>query len=305
MTFPDLAQLNKRFGAAGRIAFRAGAGGFPVAVLAGPHGACEVALYGGQVLSYRPPGQPPALFMSRQALFEMGKPIRGGIPVCWPWFGPHPEDKTRPMHGFARLAPWTVLAAEYSAQLTDIKLGLSDSDATRAYWPHAFELTLRVTLDAALRVELTTRNRDKTPLAFTEALHTYLLVRDIAHVALSGLEDAAYLDTLTGQEHPPRKAPVRIQSETDRIYADAGATPCALHDEGLRRQITLAKRGSHATVVWNPWIDKSKRLNDFGDEEYKYMLCVETANARWPGVVLQPSEEHTLALHLRCEMRLP
>jgi len=167
MSFPDLAMLNKRFGATGRIAFRAGAGGFPVAVLVGPQGSCEVSLYGGHVLCYRPQGQAPVLFMSRRAVFEMGKPIRGGIPVCWPWFGAHPQDKAQPLHGFARLMPWNLLSAEYSAQMTDIKLGLCDNDATRARWPHAFDLTLRIILDATLRVELTTRNRDKVPFTLT------------------------------------------------------------------------------------------------------------------------------------------
>lgn len=302
MMFPDLATLSKRFGAAGRIAFRAGQAGFPIAALAGPHGSCEVSLYGGHVLSYRPLGQAPVLFMSRKSLFEPGKPIRGGIPVCWPWFGPHPAEKDKPAHGFARLLPWTVLTAEYTSQVTDIKLGLGDSDATRAFWPHAFDLTLRVVLDTTLRVELTTRNRDKAPLTIAEALHTYLVVRDVTRVAVLGLEGARFYDSLTGQEHPAQKGAVHIHGETDRVYHDA-QPECRVDDLGLGRQIVLAKHGSHSTVVWNPWIEKSRRLPDFGDDEYPGMLCVETANARQAAVSLPPGEEHTLALSLRAEMK--
>jgi len=305
MSFPDLTLLSKRFGAAGRIAFRSGEGGLPVVVLAGPQGACEVALYGGQVLSYRPLGQAPALFVSRKSVFEVGKPVRGGIPVCWPWFGAHPQDKTQPMHGFARLMPWTLLTAEYSAQLTDIKLGLCDNEATRARWPHAFDLTLRVMLDATLRVELTTRNHGKAPFTFSEALHTYLRVRDVSRVTVSGLDGVRFLDTLTGQEHAAQKGAVHIHGETDRIYHDAGANPCTVDDAGLGRQMVITKRGSRSTVVWNPWIEKAHRLADFGDDEYPQMLCVETANTPQAAVTLPAGEEHTLGFSLRAEMKMP
>ena len=300
--FPDLATLNKHFGAPGRIAFRAGPAGIPIAALAGPHGSCEVSLYGGHVLAYRPIGHAPVLFMSRKAVFEPGQPIRGGIPVCWPWFGAHPHEKSKPAHGFARLLPWTLLTTEHSSQMTDIKLGLGDSDATRALWPHPFDLTLRIVLDTSLRVELTTRNRDKAPVTITEALHTYLLVRDVARVTVLGLEGERFFDTLTSQEHPPQKGAVHIHGETDRVYHDT-QPECRVDDLGLGRQLVIAKRGSHSTVVWNPWIEKARRLPDFGDDEYLGMLCVETANAMHAAVSLPPGEEHTLALSLRAEMK--
>jgi len=300
--FPDVAQLNKRFGAAGRIAFRAGAGGMPVAALAGPHGACEVSLYGGQVLGYKPLGQAPVLFVSRKAVYENGKPIRGGIPVCWPWFGAHPHEKNKPAHGFARVQPWSLLTAEYNSQMTDIKLGLCDNEATRALWPHAFDLTLRVVLDTTLRVELTTRNRDKAPVIISEALHTYLLVRDVSHASVIGLEGLRYFDSLTGDEHTAPNGATHIHGEIDRVYQDANPE-CSVDDPGLGRQIVVAKRNSHSTVIWNPGIEKSKRLPDFGDNEYPQMLCVETANARQATLTLPPGETHTMALSLRADLK--
>ena len=302
MTFPDVTQLNKRFGAAGRIAFRAGVGGLPIVALAGPHGACEVTLYGAQVLAYKPLGHAPVLFVSRKAVYEPGKPIRGGIPVCWPWFGAHPHEKGKPAHGFARLQVWSLLTAEYSAQMTDIKLGLCDNESTRALWPHAFDLTLRVILDTTLRVELTTRNRDKSPVTISEALHTYLRVRDVAHTRVMGLDGVRFYDALTDQEHAAAKGAVQFHGEVDRVYHDTNPE-CSVDDPGLGRQIVLAKRNSHSTVVWNPWIEKSKRLADLGDDEYTQLLCVETANARQATLTLPPGETHTMALSLRADLK--
>jgi D-hexose-6-phosphate mutarotase len=302
MVLPDVSLLQKQFGAAGRIGFRAGAGGLPVAVLAGTHGACEVSLYGGQVLRYKPLGHAPVLFVSRQARFEPGQAIRGGIPVCWPWFGAHPSQAQMPAHGFARLLGWSVLAVEYSAQETELKLGLHDSAATRVWWPHAFALALRVVLGKSLRVELTTCNSDRQPVTITEALHSYLLVRDVSQVALLGLEEARHFDALTGREQAAQAQPVTIHGEVDRIYTDR-ARECRVDDAGLGRQIVLSKRNSHSTVVWNPWEAKARRLADLGEGEYRQMLCVETANAREAALTLPPGEEHTLALNLQVELK--
>lgn len=304
MIFPDVAMLNARFGAAGRIVVRTGSHGFPIVALAGPHGSCEVSLYGAQVLSYRPVGHAPVLFVSRKAVYQPGKPIRGGIPVCWPWFGPHPKEKSQPAHGFARLLPWVLLTAEYNAQITDIKLGLHDNEQTRAWWPHAFDLTLRVVLDNSLRVELMTRNRDKAPVTITEALHTYLLVRDISRVSVLGLEGTSYVDSLTGREHAGQKGALYVQAETDRVYHDS-AEECRVDDRGLGRQLVVRKRGSHSTVVWNPWVEKAHRLTDFGDDEYTRTVCVETANAAQAAVSLPPGEEHVMALNLRADLKTP
>ena len=302
MSPADVALLNKRFGATGRIAFRSGSGGFPIAALAGPHGACEVSLYGGQVLGYKPLGHTPVLFVSRKAVYAAGKPIRGGIPVCWPWFGPHPHDKHKPAHGFARLQMWSLLTAEYSSQMTDIKLGLCDNEYTRSLWPHAFDLTLRVILDTTLRLELTTRNRDKSPITLSEALHTYLLVRDVAHTSVIGLEGLRYCDSLNEQEHTAPNGALHIHSEVDRVYHDTN-TECSLDDPGLGRQIVVAKRNSHSTVVWNPWIERAKHISDLGSDEYLQMLCIETANARQATLTLPPGEIHTMALSLRADLK--
>jgi glucose-6-phosphate 1-epimerase len=294
MHYPDIATLNTRFGARGRIAFRAGENGLPIAALAGVTGSCEVSLYGGHVLSYRPAGHLPVLFMSKSSRFEPGKPIRGGIPVCWPWFGPHPTDPALPAHGFARIVPWRLAATEYTSRSAEIRLALDDTAETRGWWPHRFSLTLRVALENALKVELTTRNTDTHPFTFSEALHSYFGVRQIMDVILRGLEGAAFTDVVTGAAGRPQETPLVIRQEVDRVYAGTEAE-CVIDDAGLERQIVVAKRGSRTTVVWNPWIDKAKRLPDFGDEEYTRMVCVETANAGANAITLEPGKSHTLA----------
>lgn len=304
MEWPDVNVLQKRFGAAGRLAFRVGEGGLPVAVLASPHGSCEVSLYGGQVLRYKPLGHAPVLFVSRQAVYERGRAIRGGIPVCWPWFGAHPEDPQRPSHGFARLIPWALRAAEYGAQETEITLAVEDDEQTRGWWPNPFALSLRVVLGPYLRLELTTRNTGGAPFTITEALHTYLQVRDVAQVRVAGLEEAPYYDLCDGRSHPAAPLPVTFTGEVDRVYADA-APSCRVEDAGLGRRIVVSKRNSRATVVWNPGEEKARRMPDLGEGAFRQMLCVETANARDAALALRPGEEHTLAMGLQVELQAP
>jgi glucose-6-phosphate 1-epimerase len=299
MNFPDIALLNQRFGAPGRIAFRTGEAGLPVVSLVNPYGSCEVSLYGAHVLDYRPTGHVPVLFLSKQSAYEPGKPIRGGIPLCWPWFGPNP-DKTLPLHGFARILQWDLASTEYSSDVTDLRLTLRDSELTRRYWPYAFELTLRVWLDQRLNIALTTANRDAQPFTLTQAFHPYFRVRQITDVSVLGLDHAPYTDRLSGQTATQEGA-LLIRSETDRLYAPA-APECVLHDPGVGRAIALAYTGAKRLVVWNPWIDKARAMPDFGDDEYARMLCLEPANTGDAALTLAPGEKHTLALAVQATL---
>ena len=299
MNFPDIAILNKRFGAPGRIAFRTGEAGLPIVALVNQYGSCEVSLYGGHVLDYRPTGHVPVLFLSRQSAYEPGKPIRGGIPICWPWFGPS-QDKALPLHGFARILQWDLQATEYTAEVTELRLTLSASDLTRRYWPHDFELTLRVWLDQRLNIALTTVNRDAQAFTFTQAFHPYFRVRQIMDINVRGLEAAPYTDRLTGQA-ATQEGLLNIRSETDRIYTPA-APECVLHDPGVGRAIALAYTGADRLVIWNPWIDKARAMPDFGDDEYTRMLCIEPANTADSAVTLAPGEQHTLSLAVQATL---
>jgi glucose-6-phosphate 1-epimerase len=300
MNDPDIALLNQRFGAPGRIAFRTAETGLPVVSLANRYGTCEVSLYGGHVLQYRPTGHAPALFLSKCALFEPGKPIRGGIPICWPWFGPNPDDTSKPLHGFARILQWGLSATEYTNDVTELRLSLEDSERTRRFWPFGFSLSLRIWLDQRLNLELTTTNRDTRPFAFTQAFHPYFLVRDIMSVTVHGLDKAAFTDLLTRQTGT-HEGPLLIRSETDRIFTPVQPA-CALHDAGLGRALALSFSGTPQMVVWNPWVNKSRAMPDFGDDEYLRMLCLEPANGANSSVTLDPGEQHTLTLAIQASL---
>jgi len=286
--------LNLRFGVPGLAAFHEGPGGLPVLTINNTHGMLALTPYGGHVLAYQPAGQPPVLFVSRASSYTPGKPIRGGIPVCWPWFGPHPDDPDMPMHGFARLVFWQVEAVQVGAEETEVRLALRDDEQTRRFLPHPFLLTLRIVLGSRLRVELTTTNTGSAPLTLTQALHTYFAVGEVNRIRIEGLEAAPFLDSLTRLNVAPEGVPIVIRSEVDRVYADAGG-PCRIQDPARHRRIDVAKQGSRSTVVWNPWVDKSKRMPDFGDDEFAGMVCIEATNARDDAVTLQPGRSHTLA----------
>lgn len=297
----QIQDLNARFGLDDRLSFVAGPGGLPHAVLTAGGAEAEVALNGGQVLSFRHAGEPPILWVSREAVYAAGKPVRGGVPVCWPWFGPHPADASKPAHGFARNQLWEVLERGEANGGLFIRLGLSDSPATRALWPHPFRLELAVSVGASLDLALTAHNPGPAPYRFGGALHSYFTVGDVAQIRIGGLEGAAYLDQLSGATHT-QAGPVTIGAEVDRVYRETTAA-CVIDDPALGRRIRVAKAGSRSTVVWNPWAEKARRLADLGDDEYPQFVCVETALAFEDSVELAPGASHTLRAVIGAEAR--
>ncbi len=287
-----LEDLNRQFGRAD-LHFVGGPNGIAIAELANAHGAARVALYGGHVLSYTPRGGSDALFLSQRAVYVPGKAIRGGVPVCWPWFGPHPSDPSLPAHGFARTSTWEVRASDSDAGATRLTMGLRDDAATRAIWPHRFDLTLVVTLGAALDLALTAHNRGEEPFVLSAALHSYLAVGAIERTAVIGLSGTTYIDQIDGDRRKTQAGDITFAGEVDRIYlSDAAAT---IEDRAAARQIQIGKRGSGATVVWNPWLDKARRLTDLGEDAYPQFVCVETANAGDDLIDVAPGASHTLA----------
>ena len=294
MNSPELTKLNRKYGIRDQLVFTEGSGGFVWAEIKNRHAEATVALHGGQVLSYRPQAQAPVLWLSRKRYFQTGKAIRGGIPVCWPWFGDHPTDTGMPAHGFARTAAWSVYASEQlEDESTRLTLVFADSEATRALWPHRFRLEIEVSVSDFLRVKLICTNTDNKPFTCTGALHSYFNISSISNIAIKGLEECPYLDKVDQGRRKVQEGPISIQRETDRIYTDTTAA-CTIEDNGLDRRIDVTKNGSRTTVVWNPWTDKARRMQDFGDEEYENMVCVETANAAEDVVTLAPGGSHTL-----------
>ena len=272
-----------------------GQGGLAIARVFAPTGTAEVYLRGAHVSAWTPAGGTPVIWMSEQSEYAPGVPLRGGVPICFPWFAAHPTDATAPSHGFARLADWQLVEAREAGDDVVLVFVLTDTEASRASaWPHRFEARYTVTVGARLSLALEVTNRDTVEVSFEEALHTYLAVADIHQTEVAGLEGAPFTDRLTGPR-PAESAPVRFDAETDRIYLNTTATT-TVTDASTGRVITVAKQGSASTVVWNPWIDKAAAMADFGDTEYTGMVCVETCNIRDNTITLAPGESHEISV---------
>ena len=263
------------------------ASGLTRVVLQSADAEAHVYTHGAHVTHFQPRGQQTVLFMSDKSWMERDKPIRGGVPICFPWFGPGRDATPKtPGHGLARLREWNVERA--SANAITFSLALEP-----------FLARFTVELDAALAMSLEVRNTGTKPEQFEEALHTYLAVGDIHQVTVTGLENADYLDNTVGLARKNQGAdPIRFTGETDRVYLDTRAA-CVVNDPSMRRRITIEKTGSDATVVWNPWIAKAKAMPDFGDDEWPRMLCVETANCKQHALTLAPGAAHTLRAIIR------
>ncbi|HSV12735.1 MAG TPA: D-hexose-6-phosphate mutarotase [Tepidisphaeraceae bacterium] len=293
-----------RFAIPGVLKFEPGEGGLTRAAITTPQADAHVYLHGAHVTHYHPHNQAPLLFMSAKSQFAAGKPIRGGVPVCFPWFGPKKDDAAAPAHGFARLMEWnvesTAKADDGSVQLV---LSLGSDDATRKAWPHDFRNTFTVTIGSELRLSLEVRNTGRDAFTFEEALHTYFVVGDIHKVSIDGLEATDYIDKVGGATRRNQgPQPITFTGETDRVYLNTKATAVA-HDVAGGRNISVAKSGSDATVVWNPWIAKAKAMRDFGDDEWPGMLCIETCNVADCAVKLDAGKAHTMTAVIRAEAR--
>jgi len=297
----DIAVLNQEYGIAERVKFKAGPGDMPLVDLNCVHGSALVALHAGHLLSWIPRDQQPVIWLSTDAKFAPGKSIRGGVPVCWPWFGPHPREANFPAHGFARTVPWQVIGAEdFGDGGTRLMLSLEQDDATRRYWPFSTEVTMRISLSAALEIELITRNTGETPVTIGEALHTYFEVGDVREIAIRGLENCEYIDKVDGGRSKRQQGPITIGGELDRVYLNT-ISDCLIDDPGLNRRIRIGKRGSRSTVVWNPWYAKAAKMGDLGGEGFLKMVCVESANTADNAVSIATGDEHHLAINYRVE----
>lgn len=296
----DLTTLNSKFSLPGSAKFEAGEGGLTRIAITAPAAEAHVYLHGAHVTHYQPKGHEPLLFMSGKSHFEDSKPIRGGIPIIFPWFGARAGDAAAPAHGFARTLPWAVRAVTQASDSVVVTLALEPSDATRRWLPQEFELLYKISVGAFLQLVLEVKNRSSSPLLFEEALHTYFIVGDIRQVSIDGLSGRTYIDKTAALARKVQAGPIRISSETDRVYLDTRETVTAT-DPVMHRRIVVAKQGSNTTVIWNPWIDKARAMADFGDDEWPRMLCIETANAADNLVQLQPGQTHRMTASLVVE----
>src|SRR3954447_23164495 len=301
-TIMNIEQLNNNYGITDRIKFIEGTGGFPYIRVDNPKASAIISVYGGQVLSYQPANELHNLmFLSERAYYQAGRSIKGGTPICWPWFGPDPELKGRPLHGFARNRFWEVVRTEATADGgAKVTLGLRDSEDTRVLWPHSFDLSLEITIDETLNLELITRNTAAETFLLTQALHTYFKVGDISQVVISGLAGTSYLDKTDNGVIKFQSGPVTIDKEVDRIYRNVPGE-LVIDDGAFDRMIRINSKGSNSAVVWNPWAKISAEMADLNDDDYGYFVCVETTNADLDVVQVPPGGEARLAANYGIE----
>ncbi|MDX3905368.1 MAG: D-hexose-6-phosphate mutarotase [Pigmentiphaga sp.] len=283
-------------------------GELPCWLLRSPHGEALVARQGAQLLRYTPSGQPPVVWLSDAAEFRAGQPLRGGMPVCWPWFGQFDRNPAEvramlaagaeaPAHGFARTHDWQLVEAQAAGVQASLQLRL-ELPTGWAGWPHPASVMLEVRLDEALTVTLSTSNLGADPIVVSQALHTYFAVSDVRKVVIDGLEGTSYIDTLRDWSAHRQPGTLAIQGETDRIYTGID-TPVSIRDPGWRRTIHVQAFDSRSAVVWNPWVEKSLRLSQFRPDAWRDMLCIETARV-WDDLLhLPPGASATTGVTLR------
>ena len=291
METPD--QLQNRFATPG-VSISAGRGGLTRVTVDTPVAFAEVYLLGAHVTRYCPAGGDELLFISSKGHFEVGKPIRGGVPICFPWFGPNADNADAPMHGFARTREFTIESIARSGDDVAITLTLTSDEATGKWWAADFILRHRIVIGQRLSMTLEVQNTGRSAFSFEEALHTYFAVDDVRKATVTGLAGVSYIDKTDGMKLKQQTAPkVEFKGETDRLYLSTDATT-TITNTRPGESVVIDKSGSNSTGVWNPWIDKARAMADFGDDEWPKMLCVETVNARDNAVTLAAGETHRM-----------
>lgn len=297
----ELAALNEQFGIPGVLCFKESDGLVRIEITSATSTG-TVYLQGAHVTQWQPTGERPVLFLSRRTDLIPGKPIRGGVPIAFPWFAVDTKQdrfqgKPGPSHGFARIQPWSVAFAALVGEDVHLTLTLGPTQLSRDLGFDQFRLAYQITMGRNLSLALTAANEAETPLRFEEALHTYFAVADVHEITVTGLEPTRYIDKTDGmREKPAAHGPLRFDGPTDRVYPDTTAA-CSIHDGVLKRLIANEKKNSATTVVFNPW----KEMSDLGPEEWHEMVCVETVNAGVNAITLGAKATHTMTAKISVE----
>ena len=295
----DLEQLTRRFGIPGVLRFEQLPGNLAVIRVESALATASVMLQGAQVIGYQPRGERPLIWLSSRSRYVAGKSVRGGVPICWPWFGPHATDPALPAHGFARMVEWHLRQAlTLPDDRVRLEFDLPQDAAMRAQWRYPSSVRVTITIGRELEVSLATKNVGSEGFPLGQALHTYFQVSDVRCISIRGLDGCAYLDKVGISARRRQQGPVTFTQETDRIYLDTGGA-CEILDPSTDRSLLITATGSRSTVVWNPWIEKAEKMGDFEVDGYLRMVCVESANAADDTVNLAPGQEHVLAAQYR------
>ena len=284
--------------------WESGPGGLPFLAVDTDQCRARLTPYGGQLCEWTPTGEAQSVtFLSPRSAFSAGKAIRGGVPVCFPWFANHRSgDRAKPAHGFARTRTWDVAAVRREADGgVVVAFRLGSDDETRTHWAAAFEATLTLSLGTSLTMTFEVANTGSDEIAYEIALHSYVAVGDVERIRIHGLEATRFIDKVDQMKEKVHGAePLALTGETDRVFLGTTAT-CLVDDPVLGRRIRVEKAGSLATVVWNPWLAKAEAMADVGGEAWRRFVCVETANCGPHEVRLAPAARHAMMARMRVE----
>jgi len=297
-----IAALNERMSIPGLAQIVGGNGGLPKIQIETASAAANIYLHGAQVTAWKPMGADEVLFLSEKSQWLEGKAIRGGIPVCFPWFRAKADDPKAPAHGFARTKEWQIESiTKEPGDSVCAYLSTASDEATRRWWPFDFRLEYRITVGKQLKLELTMKNTGVSALRFEEALHTYFNVGDVERVSVRGLDRATYLDNRDGNRRKTQSGELRLSAQIDNAYMNASG-PVEIKDEVLGRRLKTEKWNSNSTIAWNPWRDGAASMGDLGEDEWCRMLCIEGGNILNSAVTLQREETHAMTVEISAEM---
>ena len=297
-TGTKIEELDRRFAIAGIAHVVAGNGGLPKVRITSPAESAEIYLHGAQVTSWRPAGAEEVIFLSEHSRWEDGHAIRGGIPICFPWFRAKADDPKAPAHGFVRTKAWRLESVTRDGDAVTVSMSMESDESTRKWWPGEFRLVHSVTFGTELKLELAVTNTGTTSLRLEEALHTYHRVGHADNIRLRGLDGVTYLDNTDSNREKMQYGDVVLASQTDSAYLNTRHA-LELVDPELRRRIRIVKENSLTTVVWNPWREGAQALSDLGNDEWQQMVCAEASNILGFAVNLAPGQQHTMRAIIR------
>jgi glucose-6-phosphate 1-epimerase len=315
----NIDELQHKYAMPGVLAFEKTSSGLVAAHVTAPAAEATIYTQGAHLTHWKPKGMAPAIFVSARAEYAPGKPIRGGVPVIFPWFAERHDGKAGPQHGFARISEWELAFAAMSGDELHLAWTLEPNELSRELGFDHFKLGYRMTIGRKLTLELTVANDSGNggaraadaskeqmealgaPLVFEEALHTYYAVADVQKVSIEGLGGTEYIDKVDGNKRKKQTEDVlRLTGRTDRPYLNTTAT-CVLRDEVGARRITVAKSGSKSTVVWNPWKESTANMADMEPDGWLHMTAIETANVGEDAVTLKAGAAHTMRAEISVE----
>jgi glucose-6-phosphate 1-epimerase len=275
-----------------------GNGGLPKVRITTSEGSGEMYLHGAHVTSWKPAGEDEVLFLSAKSQWEDGRAIRGGVPICFPWFRGKTDDPKAPAHGFVRTKAWQIESITQEGGAVTVSMFTESDEGTKKWWPAEFRLVHRATFGSELSLELEVTNTGKTSLRFEEALHAYFRVGNVEMTRTQAPDAFHYYDKTDVHTQKTQLGEIMITSETDRVYLET-RDPIEVEDPVLQRRIRVTKENSLNTVVWNPWEQKAASISDLAKDEWTQMLCIEPSNVLSFAVELAPGQQHTMKAVVR------